>query len=127
MMTWMIEQQSQTFLVSIICGIVAGFIIGIVHEFKKVIQVGNLVTAILDLVFWFALCVSVVMVTYIYSNGNVRFYIFFGFLSGMGLYLSTIGWVISKLLNYILCCTKNAFKKVIFATKNLVDIICHKG
>lgn len=124
-MTWMIEQQSQTFLISIICGIATGFMIGIAHELKKVIPVSDVVVGLLDILFWLTLCASVVMVTYKYSSGNIRLYIFFGFLSGIGVYFATIGWVISKILDYILCCIKNASKKVIFTIKKFVDIIRH--
>lgn len=126
-MTWMIEQQSQTFLISIICGMAAGVIIGVVHDLKKVIKMNNVIIGLIDIVLWLVLCVTVVMVTYTYSSGNVRFYIFFGFLSGFGIYFATIGWAISKILVYILCAVKKALKKVIIAAKNLVDIICHKG
>lgn len=124
-MTWMIEQQSQTFLISIICGILTGFVIGIMHELKKVIRIGNVAMGVLDMMLWLALCASVVMVTYEYNSGNIRLYIFFGFLSGIGIYFATIGWVISKIIDYILCCTKNALKKVKFIIKKLVDIIRH--
>lgn len=126
-MTGMIEQQSQAFLVSILCGVAAGVVIGVIYELKKVIKLNAAFIGVIDITIWLALCVSVVMVTYKYSSGNVRFYIFLGFLSGMGLYFSTINWAVSRILNYILCMAKNAFKKVIFAAKKLVDIICHKG
>lgn len=126
-MTGMIEQQSQAFLISILCGVMMGLIVGIVHEFKKVIKLNKVLVGMIDIVLWLALCGAVVMVTYQYSSGNVRLYIFFGFLSGFGIYFSTINWVISKILHQILCLIKNAFKKVILLAKKLVDIICHKG
>ena len=112
-MTGMIEQQSQAFLVSILCGVAAGVVIGVIYELKKVIKLNAAFIGVIDITIWLALCVSVVMVTYKYSSGNVRFYIFLGFLSGMGLYFSTINWAVSRILNYILCMAKNAFKKSI--------------
>lgn len=125
-MTEMIRQQLLTYGVSVLCGMGTGFIIGIALEIKKVMGVKKVMMAIWDILFWIMLSCVVVIVNYIYSGGEIRLYVFLGIFSGILLYFCTINWVVSKIVNYILCFLKNALKKVGEGSKKLVDIICRK-
>ncbi len=125
-MTDMIRQQLLTYGVSVLCGMGTGFIIGLTLEIKKVIGVKKVLVAIWDILFWIMLSSLVVIVNYIYSGGEIRLYVFLGIFSGILLYFCTINWVVSKIINYILCFLKNALKKVREGCKKLVDIICRK-
>lgn len=125
-MTFMLEQQSEAFFVCVVSGIIIGLFIEFFIALKKVISINKVVMGILDIVFWLVLCVIVIWATFSYNSGQVRFYIFLGFFSGVGIYFSTINWVVSKVLNYILYWGKLGFKKVIFRAKKLVDIICSR-
>lgn len=125
-MTDMIRQQLLTYGVSVLCGMGTGFIIGLSLEIKKVIGVKKVLVAIWDILFWIMLSSLVVIVNYLYSGGEIRFYVFLGIFSGILLYFCTINWVVSKIINYILCFLKNALKKVGRGCKKLVDIICRK-
>ena len=112
-MTFMLEQQSEAFFVCVVSGIIIGLFIEIFIALKKAISINKVVLGVADIVFS-------------YNSGQVRFYIFLGFFSGIGIYFSTINWVVSKVLNYILYWVKLGFKKVIFGVKKLVDIICSR-
>lgn len=125
-MTLMIEQQSQAFLVSILCGFIIGIFIELIIAFKRVIGINRILEGIGDIALWLVFCGVVIWVTFTYNSGETRLYIFFGFFSGIGIYFSTINWVVSKILNYILWVVKIGLKNVIFRAKNLVDIISHK-
>lgn len=125
-MTFMLEQQSEAFFVCVVSGIIIGLFIEIFIALKKAISINKVVLGIADIVFWLALCVIIIWATFSYNSGQVRFYIFLGFFSGIGIYFSTINWVVSKVLNYILYWAKLGFKKVIFGVKKLVDIICSR-
>lgn len=125
-MTFMLEQQSEAFFVCVVSGIIIGLFIEFFIALKKVISINKVVLGITDIVFWLVLCVIVIWATFSYNSGQVRFYIFLGFFSGIGIYFSTINWVVSKVLNYILYWVKLGFKKVIFGVKKLVDIICSR-
>lgn len=122
----MIEQQSQTFLVCVCLGVCIGVLIEFFIALKKVISIRAGLLGTVDILFWLAFCGTVIWTTFVYNSGQIRFYIFFGFFSGIGIYFSTINWVVAKILDYILGRLKNGFKKVIFWMKKLVDISCSK-
>ncbi len=126
MITPMIEQQSQTFLISILLGFLIGVCIEIAIALRKVIIPKRAFINIGDIIFWLILCGLIIWLNFTYNSGQARFYIFFGFFSGIGIYFSTINWAFSKILNYILCLVKKALKNVIFQAKMLVDIIRRK-
>lgn len=126
MISVFIEHQSEVFFASVVAGFVLGFIIEIIIELKNVIIKKNGAANTIDIIFGLALCVSIIGVTHYYNYGEIRFYIFLGFFSGIGVYFTTINWAVSRILNYILCCIKKGLKKVIFTAKKLVDIICSK-
>lgn len=126
-MTAMIEQQTLAFSVCIIFGFASGIIIDIYRSFRMTFNPGYILLGIIDLIFWLGLCGLLIWLTYYYNDGEVRLYFFLGIFSGIGFYFATISWIILKILHNILCLVKNALDKVIFETKKLVDIICHKG
>lgn len=125
-MTTMIEQQSQTFLVSVLFGFGIGICIELIIALKKVIKPNKTIVGIGDIIFWLVLCGMLIRIIFTYNSGQARLYIFLSFFSGIGIYFSTIDWVVSKILDYILCLVKNGLKNVIFGAKKLVDIISYK-
>ena len=125
-MTLMIEEQFRTFLISVLSGFFTGICIEIIIALKNVITPGKIVIGIGDILLWLALCGIIIWITFTYNSGQARLYIFLSFFSGIGIYFSTINWVVSKILNYILCHVKRALKNVIFGAKKLVDIISRK-
>ncbi|MGN0394116.1 MAG: spore cortex biosynthesis protein YabQ [Coprococcus sp.] len=126
-MTDMIRQQLLTYGISVLCGIGAGLLLGVVRELRKAIGTKNVLLAIWDILFWLMLSGLIVGVNYIYSGGEIRLYVFLGIFSGILLYFCTINWVVSRIVGYILYLIKNALKNVKKASKKLVDIICRKG
>lgn len=125
-MTVLIEQQGIAFLVCILYGFATGLVIDLYRSFRMVFNPGYIVLNILDLTFWLGLCGLLIWLTYYYNEGEIRLYFFLGIFSGIGFYFATTSWIIKKILYNILCLIKNALDKVIFGTKKLVDIICHK-
>lgn len=125
-MTEMMEQQSTTFAVCVLCGVIIGFLISCFYALKKVIKMHGAWIGIFDLTFWLALCAMVILVMFYYNSGEIRLYIFLGFFSGAGVYFATINWVVSRLLDYILYGIKMGLRKVILKAKMLVDIICSR-
>ncbi len=126
-MTEMIRQQLLTYGISIMCGYAVGIVLGIVKCIRVVFGKKNVMIAIGDILYYIMLSCIVIIVNYIYSEGEIRLYVFLGIFSGILLYFGTIHWILAKIYNYILCLLKNALNNVILATKKLVDIICRKG
>jgi spore cortex biosynthesis protein YabQ len=126
-MTDMISNQSMSFCSSVIAGFCLGFLMNIYIGLRKELDLGAIVVAVLDTLFWLGLCVTLIWLTYVFNAGEIRLYFFLGIISGIGIYFSTIGWLMSRILHYILCLIKIAFKKVGNAKEKLVDIIYRKG
>ncbi len=125
-MTLMIEEQSQTFLVSLLSGFFVGLFIEMIIALRKVIIPNKIIIGISDILFWLILCGIIIRITFTYNSGETRLYIFLSFFSGIGIYFSTINWAVSKILNYILYLIKRGLRNVIFGAKKLVDIITRK-
>jgi spore cortex biosynthesis protein YabQ len=126
MISSFIEQQWSTFLVSIISGFLAGCLICIINNLKKVTLNIHLWEGLIDIMCWLALCVILIFIITTYNSGELRLYIFLGFFSGIGIYFSTIHWVALKFENYILYHVKKELKKVILELEKFVDRFCSK-
>jgi spore cortex biosynthesis protein YabQ len=126
MLSSFIEQQSEAFLVSIVAGVLAGCIVCIAGDLKKVNSKTKVIGNVIDIVCWLILCVIIIWVISLYNSGELRLYIFLGFFSGIGIYFSTIHWVASKIVNYILYHVKIGLKKVKTWAEMFVDRFCSK-
>lgn len=111
-----LTSQVTTFVITIVTGVV----LGVLFDFYRVLR-GNydpktLLTWFTDLLYWFVATV-VILVALVFSNwGELRFYVFLGIISGLGLYYT---W----LSNYAIRLFSNVIRLIVMMIKLVRTII----
>ena len=89
-----------------ITGMKAGFIFDIFRSQRRAIKTSDIVTAIQDFLYWLIVGVIIVYTINIYTNGEVRGYMFIGIILGALLYFGCISKIainiLSRIFNYAL-------------------------
>jgi len=132
-----LSYQLTTFLCSVLCGMCAGVFYTVLKCIRYVFK-SKFVTVFCDLLFM----VSFALVTFVFSigycDGYVRYYIFFGELLGIFLFVFTVGrlvfWFFEKILAIISKCyraiqknLKQIAKKLLKASNNMLYNIKNKS
>lgn len=112
MISDMIMMQTEGYITCLVMGLCVGAVAGLISAAAHLCDKAKPIVWICDITLWLIICVSVSAVLYICSDGNLRLYIFLGFFSGFLLSFFTINWGALKIVNKILCFTREGLKKV---------------
>lgn len=112
MMSAMIVNQSEGYLLCVATGLLSGAAAGVLSNVMKLLRCPEAVIWVCDVAFGVVLSAVIIMVTYICSGGSLRIYIFLGFFSGFFATFGTINWGASKIVNHILCHRRNDSENV---------------
>ena len=103
--------QSYTFLLFLIDGLIIGFMFDIFRILRLSFKTSNLLTYIEDLFFWIITGIIIIYTIYIFCDGIIRIYMFLGILIGVLLYILTISkYIVNSSVKAILFIKKVLFK-----------------
>ena len=119
----MIYEQGKIFCVFFILGILCGFIFDFFRALRKTIKTNNIITYIEDIGFFLIIGLMLLRSILIFSNGEIRFYIFFAIIFGIIIYILTIGNLCAIMFNVILSSLKNLLLFLIKIIKIPIKII----
>ena len=83
-------QQLYSFLIFFISGVIIGIFFDIFRIIRKIFKVSNIHTYIEDIIFGLITGFFLIFITFIYNNGNIRFYMFIAIFLGILLYLKLL-------------------------------------
>lgn len=93
-----VESQFSIFLTTVATGITLGILFDCYRVLRGTFRIQSLMTWVTDLLYWL-IATAVVFVALVLSNwGELRFYVFLGIISGVGLYYRFISRYIIRLL-----------------------------
>lgn len=98
----MIENQLISFVIYVAIGIILGVIFDFFRAFRKSIKHSNIATYIEDIIYVIIAFLIVVVALQIFSDGELRFYIFLGILIGFVIYFALISKYLLKVETFIL-------------------------
>lgn len=98
----MIENQLISFVIYIAIGSSLGVIFDFFRAFRKSIKHSNIATYIEDIIYVIIAFLIVVVALQIFSDGELRFYIFLGILIGFVIYFALISKYLLKVETFIL-------------------------
>lgn len=106
--------QEYMLAVSVMGGMLLGFIWDIYRLLRHYVKTGAIGTALGDLIYWIISIYISIQLIFDISYGNVRLFILMGFLLGALLYFYGLSCYFLKVLIYIIDLILNIVKKVIF-------------
>lgn len=98
----MIENQLISFVIYVAIGIILGVIFDFFRAFRKSIKHSNIATYIEDIIYVIIAFLIVVVALQIFSDGELRFYIFLGIIIGNVIYFALISKYLLKVETFIL-------------------------
>ncbi|RKD33889.1 spore cortex biosynthesis protein YabQ [Thermohalobacter berrensis] len=111
-----VESQAYVFFTTLYGGIIIGFVYDLYRIFRYFSKPKKIATFIEDLIFWIIVSI-IALAILIFSNwGEIRGYVFLGFISGAFLYSKLLSKVVITLLVKLI----NLLKKIL---KYVLDII----
>lgn len=121
--------QVQTFVITILTGILLGVLFDCYRVLRGAFKPKALMTWLADLLYWLV-ATAVVFVALVFSNwGELRFYVFMGILSGLGLYYNWLSLYIIRLFSNsvrLLIAGLRLIKKFLFGAFIAPGIYCIK-
>lgn len=126
-MDYLPYSQEYMLVVSVMGGILLGFIWDIYRLFRHYIKLGTFGTAVGDIVYWIISVYFSITTIYEISYGNIRLFILLGFLTGAIIYFYGASKYVLKLLifiiNSIIVLIKKTISFVIAPIKFIIEKI----
>ncbi len=97
-----VSNQAYIFFCSILGGMLIAFIFDLFRIKRKAVETGNLLTYIEDLLYWIIAALVMFAVVYLANEGELRGYIFLGFVMGAALYILLLSRLVIKITLKIL-------------------------
>lgn len=107
-----VGSQAYIFFTTLYGGIVIGFVYDIYRIFRYFFKPKKVATFIEDLVFWLIVSVIALFILFFSSWGELRGFIFLGFVSGAFIYSKFLSKIVITILVYIIRCLLKALKYV---------------
>ena len=110
------NSQVITFLITIATGIVLGVLFDCYRVLRGNFRSRGLVTCLTDLLYWLLATVVVFLALVVSNWGELRFYVFLGILSGVGLYYRLVSLYAIRLFSFFIRFVKsivNFIKRVV--------------
>lgn len=107
-----IVNQAYLFGIYAICGIVIGILFDLFRILRQSFKTPDIITYIEDIIFGILTGIFLIFMIFVFSNGELRFYIFFALILGLSIYLLTISKYFIKFNVKIITTIKNIIIKV---------------
>ena len=118
-----ISTQAYTFLYSILCGMLIGFIYDVFRIKRKTIKTGALFIYIEDLTYWIIVAAIVFALIFYSNDGEIRGYIFIGAIIGVTLYMLLFSNIIVNLSVRVLDLLGRIIRFILFIISYPVRIL----
>ena len=115
----MIQNQTYVFLVSILVGGLLGAIFDFFRILRRKGNTKSYMVYIQDILYWIIVTFIIVMSAFITNDGELRGYMFVGYILGAIIYIVTISSHLLRISNKALDFLENILKKVFKKTKNV--------
>ena len=107
-----IVNQAYLFGIYAICGIVIGILFDLFRILRQSFKTPDIITYIEDIIFGILTGIFLIFMIFVFSNGELRFYIFFALILGLSIYLLTISKYFIKFNVKTITTIKNIIIKV---------------
>lgn len=118
----MIQNQTYVFL----CSLFVGMILAVIFDFFRILRrkgnTPNYVVYIQDIIYWIIVTFIIIMSAFITNDGELRGYMFIGYILGAIIYIVTISKYILKFVNKLL----DFIEKILNKIKEIPRIIVEK-
>lgn len=118
---WMIYTQLYLFLIFIINGLLIGLLFDFFRILRKAIKTSDLITYIEDILFWILTGFIILYSTFVFSNGEIRLFMFLAITIGIIAYFLLVSKFILNISLYII----NFVKKVLNILLHVLKIPCN--
>lgn len=108
-----VSNEIKIFLIFCISGIIIGIFFDIFRVIRRTFKISDIHTMIEDIIFGIISALFLIFIIFIYNNGEVRWYMFAGIITGCGIYLVTISKYFIKINVFILSALKKALYNII--------------
>lgn len=108
----MIQNQTYVFLWSLFVGIMLAVIFDLFRILRRKGNTPNYIVYIQDIIFWIIVTFIIIMSAFITNDGELRGYMFIGYILGAIVYIVTISRYVLKFVNRILDGIDNIFNKI---------------
>lgn len=109
----MITNQAMLFLIFILNGIIIGLLFDIFRILRKSFKTSDIITYIQDILFWILTGFILLYSIFTFSNGEIRFYMFFAIFCGCILYMLLFSKYFININVKIIFFIKNVLGKII--------------
>ena len=121
----MVTNQVQLFFIFILNGILIGLLFDFFRISRKVINTSDFVTYVEDILFWIITGFSILYSTFVFNNGELRFFMFLGIILGAIFYMVLISSYIVKINIKIIEQIKSFIKILITPIKFIIKPLRH--
>ena len=106
----MIQNQAYVFLISILVGGVLAIIFDFFRLLRRKGNTKNYIVYIQDILYWLIVTFIIIMSAFLTNDGELRGYMFIGYILGAIIYVVTLSPYIMKITNRILDFIESIFK-----------------
>lgn len=115
----MAGNQTYLFMVFTLVGIAIGVIFDLFRILRKAFKTKDFVTYIEDVLFWIITGIIIIYAMYVFSDGELRFFMIIGIVLGTAMYMLTISKYVIKVSVFII----NIIKRIIiFPIKIIINM-----
>lgn len=107
------QNQIYVFTVFILDGIIIGLLFDIFRIFRKSFKTPDIITYFEDFVFWILAFLLIIYSIFKFNNGELRFFIFIGLLTGTSIYLLAFSKIFINISVQIISFIKNVINMVL--------------
>ena len=108
----MIQNQTYVFLSCILVGIILAIIFDVFRILRRKGNTPNYIVYIQDVLYWIIVTIIIVMSAFIINDGELRGYMFIGYIIGAVIYIVTFSTYILKFVGKILDFLEEIFDKM---------------
>lgn len=108
----MIQNQTYVFLWSLFVGVILAVIFDFFRILRRKGNTKNYIVYIQDIIYWIIVTFIIIMSAFITNDGELRGYMFIGYILGAIVYIVTLSRYILKIVNNLLDVIENIFNKI---------------
>lgn len=108
----MIQNQTYVFLWSLFVGVILAVIFDFFRILRRKGNTPNYMVYIQDIIYWIIITFIIIMSAFITNDGELRGYMFIGYILGAIVYIVTISRYILKFVNKVLDLVENIFNQI---------------
>lgn len=108
----MIQNQTYVFLWSLFVGVILAVIFDFFRILRRKGNTPNYLVYIQDIIYWIIVTIIIIMSAFITNDGELRGYMFIGYILGAVVYIVTVSRHILKFVNKVLDSIENIFNKI---------------